>query len=473
MSIQENYLKEIADAIREKDGTTGSILAKEFPEKIRAIETGGGDNFAVPLRVNAINDSIVYAKKGDVILLQQTNAFGIAELVISDGGRWEIYAIKGEAKSESVFIDIPYEYSALIVFANGSLIKVNSDLALNGNSNVSEIIEGTYLLFNNTSSANKTTAIDKDLIKTMAPGFAAHASNGAYNNKYAIFGGSAEYNAYQNRYNFYNTKIAFDVNLVANTAPNQPWAGSCAIGSYFNGVAVFGGGNVASNVANYNVAGTNLICYYDDNLTVHSLSTLSFLCKEVCFSANFAYLIALGGINVNPAFSTETTMASINIYDSNFVKIKSSNTEGRKLIDTNGCALGGYNIFGGGTTDEGVTAVVFAYNEDLTLIENITPLIYPKKQTTWKSLDGFALCMGGENYINSASTYYNTIDAYDSELTKVECPNMNKYGYSSASGYQIGDYLIFGGGNSYSTPTYVSGETAITTTSLEIYKVQL
>lgn len=41
MSTQETNLKAIADAIREKDGTTAPIPAKDFPERILAIETGG------------------------------------------------------------------------------------------------------------------------------------------------------------------------------------------------------------------------------------------------------------------------------------------------------------------------------------------------------------------------------------------------------------------------------------------------
>lgn len=39
MSVQGTNLKAIADAIREKDGTTASIKAKTFPERIRAIQT--------------------------------------------------------------------------------------------------------------------------------------------------------------------------------------------------------------------------------------------------------------------------------------------------------------------------------------------------------------------------------------------------------------------------------------------------
>ena len=42
MSTQETKLKAIADAIREKDGTEEPIAANDFPERIRAIQGGGG-----------------------------------------------------------------------------------------------------------------------------------------------------------------------------------------------------------------------------------------------------------------------------------------------------------------------------------------------------------------------------------------------------------------------------------------------
>lgn len=40
MTYQEAMFKEIADAIREKEGSTGPIPAEEFANRIRALETG-------------------------------------------------------------------------------------------------------------------------------------------------------------------------------------------------------------------------------------------------------------------------------------------------------------------------------------------------------------------------------------------------------------------------------------------------
>ena len=42
MSVQEEKLKAIADAIREKKGTTEPIKASDFASEILSIESGGG-----------------------------------------------------------------------------------------------------------------------------------------------------------------------------------------------------------------------------------------------------------------------------------------------------------------------------------------------------------------------------------------------------------------------------------------------
>lgn len=52
MSIQETKLAAIADAIREKDGTTGPIPAKSFPERIRAIPTMPEGSFTITVLSN-------------------------------------------------------------------------------------------------------------------------------------------------------------------------------------------------------------------------------------------------------------------------------------------------------------------------------------------------------------------------------------------------------------------------------------
>ena len=60
MSVQETRLKAIADAIREKDGTTGPIPASDFAERIRAIQGGGGDVSLEAIEITAPPNKVSY-----------------------------------------------------------------------------------------------------------------------------------------------------------------------------------------------------------------------------------------------------------------------------------------------------------------------------------------------------------------------------------------------------------------------------
>lgn len=60
MSVQENKLKAIADAIREKDGTTAPIPANDFPARIRAIPSGGGGSGGIDILEGYDPDFVEY-----------------------------------------------------------------------------------------------------------------------------------------------------------------------------------------------------------------------------------------------------------------------------------------------------------------------------------------------------------------------------------------------------------------------------
>lgn len=61
MSTQETKLKAIADAIREKEGSTALIPAKDFPARILALETGG-----LPEGIRTISAEPNVTSRGDV-----------------------------------------------------------------------------------------------------------------------------------------------------------------------------------------------------------------------------------------------------------------------------------------------------------------------------------------------------------------------------------------------------------------------
>lgn len=69
MSYQQDNFKAIADAIREKDGTTDAILPIDFPDRIRAIKTGaslpsGGTTGQALVKQSNADEDVMW---GDVV----------------------------------------------------------------------------------------------------------------------------------------------------------------------------------------------------------------------------------------------------------------------------------------------------------------------------------------------------------------------------------------------------------------------
>ena len=66
MSIQENRFADIANAIREKDGTTAPIKALDFAERVRSLSAGGGGGGYISVLEGYDGNYVVY--KGSVRL---------------------------------------------------------------------------------------------------------------------------------------------------------------------------------------------------------------------------------------------------------------------------------------------------------------------------------------------------------------------------------------------------------------------
>ena len=98
MSVQENKLKAIADAIREKDGTTEPIPANDFAARILAIQGGGGVTLE-SISITAPPSKVSY-KTGDLfdptgmsVWAEFSNGYGLyvnhADLVFDPAGPLE------------------------------------------------------------------------------------------------------------------------------------------------------------------------------------------------------------------------------------------------------------------------------------------------------------------------------------------------------------------------------------------------
>lgn len=62
MSIQEEKLQAIADAIREKEGSTGTIVANDFADRIKAISTGQDTTDATATASDILSPKTAYVK---------------------------------------------------------------------------------------------------------------------------------------------------------------------------------------------------------------------------------------------------------------------------------------------------------------------------------------------------------------------------------------------------------------------------
>lgn len=67
MSIQEEKLRAIADAIRAMDGSAAPIPAKDFPDRIRAILTGMDTSDATATAADLLSGKTAYGPEGKII----------------------------------------------------------------------------------------------------------------------------------------------------------------------------------------------------------------------------------------------------------------------------------------------------------------------------------------------------------------------------------------------------------------------
>ena len=110
MSIQETKLQAIANAIREKDGTTEPIPANDFPARIRAIKTGS--SFAIPLVVTADVGTVITAVNGDTTVTGTIGDSGSVTLTLPSPGDWSVSAQLGDKTKGPEIVSVQDRYTS-------------------------------------------------------------------------------------------------------------------------------------------------------------------------------------------------------------------------------------------------------------------------------------------------------------------------------------------------------------------------
>ena len=272
MSTQETKLKAIADAIREKEGSTEPIPASAFAARILGIQTGSA--FAVPLTVTVDPGAVVTAVNGSEAVSGTAGEEGVVLLTLTAPGLWTVTGTLGDVE-KSTTVEVADGYSAELDILAGEVVYYGSAAPLSyaRQSGASGTI-GDYALFaggyrtdtkiyvpyvdayDSTLSRSSPTSLSKgrNYLASAAVGdFLLFAGGGCVTSS-----GTGDYVANVDSY---------DASLTRNTAVNLSKSRSSLSGASIGGYALFAGGNTSS----YH----NTVDVYDEALSRTSATVLS------------------------------------------------------------------------------------------------------------------------------------------------------------------------------------------------------
>ena len=234
-------------------------------------------------------------------------------------------------------------------------------------------------------------------------------------------------------------------------ALSRGYLAAAALGSY----AYFGGGSTSGR--DY----YNYVDAFDSSLTRSNPDGFTYSCSRLAASGLSGYAIFAGGLSG----TGNTYRAETNAYNSVQTRYVPANLSAART-NLSAANVGDYILFGGGKNANALNNVD-AYNRSLTKttptalsaarfdmaassIGDFRNMSMYTKAAGSTTLSKYALFSGGRNSTSSNATFYNTVDAYDTSLTRRIDLTLSVARHSLAA-TDIGNYALFAGGQSVST----------------------
>ena len=294
---------------------------------------------------------------------------------------------------------------------------------------------GNYALFGGgrTASSEQTTvdAYSSSLIRVTATSLSKgrFLFDATTVGNYALFGGGQSDSGGRS---YHDVVDAYDGNLARYT-PTALSVGRCNLASTTVGnYAIFGGGMNTT----YSISPVDA---YSSNLTRSTPTELSVARSYLTAATVGEYALFGGGI------CSPDIVSTVDAYNKNLTRNTPTGLSVARGEFT-ATTVGNYALFGGGAASRNYYAIVDAYDGNLTR-STPTVLISARRDLASTSIGNYALFGGGYyyDYSNSSSTYFPTVDCYDSNLTRSVLTGLD-VARSHLAATTAGSYALFGGG---------------------------
>lgn len=223
----------------------------------------------------------------------------------------------------------------------------------------------------------------------------------------------------------------FNEDQTTSLAPNLPAAVDFFAGASVGDSAIFGGGWNASDER------SSTVCMYQPNFTQTSLSSLSATIAENSGASTKSYALLVGGTN-KTSWGSRKYVSTVYPYSADGTA-QSTTTLSSSCGKPGTATFNGGAIIAGGYTASSAVSTVNYINDSLTRT-TLTELSQARGFVAGGASDDLIVFVGGNNK-QGGGTFYPTIDAYDSNLTKIDIGANVLNDNSSYSQMYVGGYV--------------------------------